>query len=149
MKDDLLIREAAEADLAAILRLLAQPAMDDGKVIGLERARDIFAQIRSVPDYTLYVAERETEVVGTFALLIMSNLGHLGTPSGVLEDIVVADASHGLGIGRQMVEYAIALCRTKGCYKMVLSSNLRRKDAHAFYEHLGFERHGFSYRVRL
>ena len=40
-------------------------------------------------------------------------------------------------------------CREKDCYKLVLSSNARRERAHAFYESLGFERHGFSFRVNL
>jgi GNAT superfamily N-acetyltransferase len=48
-----------------------------------------------------------------------------------------------------MVAHAIELCRAKGCYKMALTSNLRRKEAHGFYEHLGFERHGYSYRIEL
>ena len=31
----------------------------------------------------------------------------------------------------------------------MLSSNAKRERAHAFYESLGFERHGFSFRVNL
>jgi hypothetical protein len=31
----------------------------------------------------------------------------------------------------------------------VLSSNARREEAHAFYESLGFARHGFSFRVDI
>ena len=43
----------------------------------------------------------------------------------------------------------MAICRQKGCYKMMLSSNLRRTGAHAFYESLGFEKHGYSFRIDL
>ena len=46
-----------------------------------------------------------------------------------------------------MMEFALDLCRAKGCYKLMLSSNAKRKRAHAFYESLGFERHGLSFRV--
>ena len=35
--------------------------------------------------------------------------------------------------------------RAWGCYKLALSSNRRRERAHAFYESLGFERHGVSF----
>ena len=48
-----------------------------------------------------------------------------------------------------MMEKAIALCQEAGCYKMFLSTNLKRTDAHAFYEYLGFKKHGYSYRVEL
>ena len=41
-----------------------------------------------------------------FALLIMDNLGHLGAPSGLLEDVAVDPERQGEGIGRAMLEYA-------------------------------------------
>jgi GNAT superfamily N-acetyltransferase len=48
-----------------------------------------------------------------------------------------------------MMRFALACCREKRCYKLVLSSNAKRVRAHAFYESLGFERHGYSFRVDL
>jgi GNAT superfamily N-acetyltransferase len=46
-----------------------------------------------------------------------------------------------------MMEHARELAREAGCYKLALSSNQRRVQAHAFYERLGFERHGVSFVV--
>jgi ribosomal protein S18 acetylase RimI-like enzyme len=77
----------------------------------------------------------------------MDNIGHLGTPSAVVEDVAVAPACQGRGIGRRMMAHALDLARAKGCYKLALSSNLKREAAHGFYESLGFEKHGFSFRV--
>ncbi len=144
-----LVRKATEADIAGVLALYAQPDLDDGKVMPLDEAVSLFEKFARYPDYTLYVAEQDGEVVGTFALLIMDNLGHLGTPSGIVEDVVVAPARQGSGIGVRMMHFAIEHCRQKGCYKLVLSSNAKRVRAHAFYEKLGFERHGYSFRVNL
>jgi GNAT superfamily N-acetyltransferase len=79
----------------------------------------------------------------------MPNLGHRGSPSGIMEGVVVASTYRQSGIGRKMVARALELCREGGCYKMMLSSNLAREGAHRFYERLGFERHGYSYRVEL
>jgi GNAT superfamily N-acetyltransferase len=140
---------ATDADLPAVLALYAQPEMDDGEVLGLDQARAMLSRMRRVPDYELYVARDAAEIVGTFALLILPNLGHAGAPSGVIEDIVVASDRQGQGIGRAMIEYAMRCCAGHGCYKLMLSSNLRRIDAHAFYERLGFERHGYSYRITI
>lgn len=53
--------------------------------------------------------------------------------------------SQGQGIGRLMMDHAMRLCDEKSCYKVMLSSNLKRERAHAFYESLGYERHGFSF----
>jgi GNAT superfamily N-acetyltransferase len=61
----------------------------------------------------------------------------------------VAPALQGNGIGKAMMQFALGLCRDKGCYKLMLSSNARRDRAHAFYESLGFERHGFSFRLDI
>ncbi len=101
------------------------------------------------PNYKVYVAETESTIIGTFALLIMDNLAHLGTPSAVVEDVVVADNYQGKGIGKAMMIFAMEKCKETGCYKLVLSSNLKRTEAHAFYESLAFEKHGFSFRADL
>lgn len=143
------IRPAETADLPAVLALYAQPEIDNGDVLSLDEAARLHAKFARYPDYTLYVAERDGRVAGSFALLIMDNLGHLGTPSAIVEDVVVDPALHGKGIGQQMMRFAMAKCREKGCYKLMLSSNARRERAHAFYESLGFTRHGFSFRVEL
>jgi GNAT superfamily N-acetyltransferase len=87
--------------------------------------------------------------VGTFALLIMDNLAHLGAPSAIIEDVAVDPDWQGHGVGKAMMEHALTICRERGCYKAALSSNLRRKRAHAFYDALGFERHGYSFRVSM
>ena len=79
----------------------------------------------------------------------MDNLGHCGTPSAVVEDVVVAAQAQGRGIGKAMMAFARERCREKGCYKLVLSSNAKRESAHAFYESIGFARHGYSFRLDL
>jgi ribosomal protein S18 acetylase RimI-like enzyme len=144
---DMFVRPAERADLPAVLALYAQPELDDGRVLSRADAEAVFARFAAYPDYTLHVAEENGEIVGTFALLVMDNIGHLGTPSAVVEDVAVAPACQGRGIGRRMMAHALDLARAKGCYKLALSSNLKREAAHGFYESLGFEKHGFSFRV--
>jgi GNAT superfamily N-acetyltransferase len=144
-----IIRPAVKAELPSILRLYAQPELDNGAVLSLAAAETIFDRMQRYPDYRIYVAEVERQIVGTFALLIMDNLAHVGAPSGVIEDVAVAPAWQGRGIGKRMMEFARECCREAGCYKMVLSSNTKREQAHAFYESLGFEKHGYSFRVDL
>ena len=144
---NLTIRPARKAELSAVLRLYAQPELDDGKVLSLPEAQKIFGRMQRYPDYRVYVTESDGRIVGTYALLIMDNLAHLGATSGVVEDVAVDPAWQGRGIGKAMMEHARERCQEAGCYKLSLSSNLKRERAHAFYESLGFERHGFSFRV--
>lgn len=143
------IREAVLEDLEGILSLYEQPSMDNGNILSIEKAGEIFARMSKYPDYKVYVAEEEGELVGTYALAIMDNLGHQGKPSGLIEDVVVKECKQGQGIGRLMMEHAVALCKDKGCYKAALSSNIKREAAHRFYESLGFKKHGYSFLMDL
>lgn len=147
MSGSLIVRQASKPDLQDVLRLYAQPDLDNGEVLSLSDAELIFDRMTQYPNYRIYVAISDALVVGTFSLLIMDNLGHLGTRSAIIEDVAVDPAVQGKGIGREMVRHAIQLASDNGCYKAVLSSNLKRVRAHAFYESLGFERHGYSFRL--
>lgn len=144
---DLEIREAREADLEGVLELMGQLGQDDGSVLDAAGARAVFDRMRGYPDYRLYVAVAGGRVLGAFALLVMDNLGHRGAPSGIVEDVVVREEWRGRGIGSAMMRSAMDLCRARGCYKIVLSSNRNRADAHRFYRSLGFREHGYSFAV--
>jgi GNAT superfamily N-acetyltransferase len=146
---DIEICEATAEDLPSILLLYSQPGMDNGKILPLERAEETFNRIKAYPDYRIYTAVYRGQIVGTFALLIMDNLAHMGAPSGIVEDVVVHEDFRHRGIGRQMMAYAMDICRAKGCYKLVLSSNQKRENAHRFYEKLGFTKHGYSFLIEF
>lgn len=141
------IVKAVKDDLPSILSLYAQRDMDNGQTLSLEQAESIFAKMQTYPDYKIYVAVAKNEIIGTFALLIMHNLAHMGALSGVIEDVVVHEHWQGKGIGKNMMHFAMKLCEEKHCYKLVLSSNIKRKAAHEFYESLGFKKHGYSFSV--
>jgi GNAT superfamily N-acetyltransferase len=143
------IREATDQDLPSILSLYAQPDMDNGKLLSLGQAREIFTRMKSYPFYNVYVATADGEIVGTFLLLIMDKMTHLGTPAAIVEDVVVRPDRQGKGIGKQMMKFVMDRSRELGCYKLALSSNIKRKAAHRFYESLGFERHGYAFVVDL
>ena len=96
---DIQIRAATDADLPSILALYVQ-VEDDGRILPIEEARSIFARIHRYPDYEVYVATLGGSIVGTFALLIMDDLAHMGAPSGVVEDVVVQRDWQRKGVGR-------------------------------------------------
>jgi GNAT superfamily N-acetyltransferase len=147
----LTIREATEDDVPAILDVYASSGVERG-VRGVDRftedeARVQFALLRRYPSYRVFVAELDGKIAGTYELLIMDNLAKRGRRSGIVEDVAVDPAFQGRGVGRAMMLHAREQCRLANCYKLTLSSNLRREEAHRFYESLGFERHGYSFRI--
>jgi GNAT superfamily N-acetyltransferase len=146
---EIAIREAAETDLPAILRAYEDAGIGRGMSWTAEEAREQFAKLRQYPSYRIFVAETDGAITGTYALIILDNLAKRGARAGVVEDVAVLPSFQGRGIGRAMMEHAREECRRAGCYKMTLSSNVAREGAHRFYDSLGFERHGYSFLMRI
>ncbi len=145
--NELEICPARKEELKDVLELYSILENDPADRLSLPEAEQLFDRMHMYPNFTLYVALLDGRIAGAFALLIMDNLAHHGAPSGVVEDVAVHKDLQGQGIGRKMMEFAMRCCREAGCYKLALSSNLKRTDAHRFYENLGFEKHGYSFRI--
>jgi GNAT superfamily N-acetyltransferase len=145
------VKLATKDDLTEIIKLYQQSDMDNGMAVSIEDAEKIFNKTKLYPNYNFYVAINtltdKRNIIGVFGLLIMDNLGHRGTPSAIIEGVCVHEKMHGLGIGKQMMMAAKKTCEEAGCYKMALTSNITRQNAHQFYKSLGFEQHGISFQL--
>jgi GNAT superfamily N-acetyltransferase len=141
------LRRARVDDLPQLMALYAlldtggEPAPDEAA------ARTRFEALTARDEHRIHVAERDGGVVGTYALVFVGGLPHTARDSAIVEDVVVAAHCQGQGIGRLMMDHAMAQCVERGCYKLVLSSHLMRAAAHRFYEGLGFRRHGYSFLI--
>ncbi len=140
------LRRVVETDLPVVLGLLAEFAVDDPP-LPPERAREVFARIQATPRMAVWLAEQDGRAVGTYTMLVMENLGHNGTPLAIVESDMVTAAARGGRIGEAMMRHAMARAVEAGCYKLALSSNNRRLDAHRFYRRLGFAAHGISFAI--
>ncbi|MDI3508274.1 MAG: hypothetical protein PWP48_2078 [Clostridiales bacterium] len=143
------IREiAGDDELVGILELLKE--LDSEANISFETAKNIWEMMRVYPYYRIFAVFDDTDnIIATFTLIICENLGHGGKAYAVVENVVVRSEYRGMGIGRAMMDKAIQISKERKCYKLMLSSDIKREGAHRFYENLGFARHGISYRVEL
>jgi GNAT superfamily N-acetyltransferase len=142
------IREARAADASELTRIYAQFGPHDRHVTP-QRVIELLGHFAGYPDYHVYVAEASGAIVGTISILIAEALGSRCRPFAVVEDVVVDEACRRAGIGRAMMKFAMDRARQAGCYKLMLSTNVTRLEAHQFYESLGFAKHGYSYSVDL
>jgi GNAT superfamily N-acetyltransferase len=143
-------RIATKNDLPEVVSLCAMLYEEsEGGAPSAENAEIIFDRITRYPDYRIYLAEINGDIVGTFTLLIFDNLGHGGAPSAIVENVVVSPEYRGRGIGKRMMDFAMQRARDAGCYKLALSTNVKREEAHRFYESLGYKRHGYSYLIEI
>lgn len=139
----ILIREAAGADLPAIIGLYGGD--DFNSADGWDEARrpayeEAFARIAADPAHTLFVAIDGREVVGTFLLTVMPGLTLRGMSRAVLRSVEVLASRRSQGIGALMVARAEEEARARGCGLVELTSNAGRIAAHRFYERLGYEK---------
>ncbi|BAY66459.1 putative acetyltransferase [Calothrix brevissima NIES-22] len=141
-------RIAKSEDLPLLNQLYAD--MDGQPLIPKDDLEKIFAEITQIPNYHIYIAYLNEQTVGTFSLLYAPTMMHHGYHKfAVLDSVTVISSMRGQGIGSQMVKAALKLSAEAGCYKMMLSSNLKRDRAHQFYKSLGFEQHGWSFKCIL
>ena len=140
--DDLTFRVAAEADLPFIVALMDDDAIaaarDPVLPAHAEEQRTALAAIAADPNHTLYVVELGDEPVGSFQLSFIPGVSRQGAWRGQVEAVRVRLDRRGQGIGDAMMRWAIDRCRQRGCGLVQLTSDARRKDAHRFYERLGF-----------
>ena len=137
---NVVIRRATEKDLASIVALLA----DDELGAQRESADDLtpyrraFEVIDDDQHQLLVVAEREGVVVATMQLSRLAGLSRQGAFRAQIEGVRVAGSERGNGLGGYLMEWAVSQARRWGCQVVQLTSDKSRRDAHRFYERLGF-----------
>jgi ribosomal protein S18 acetylase RimI-like enzyme len=138
------IRPARGSDVAAIVAMLADDALGRGR----ERTEDplppsylqAFEKVERDPNIQLVVAEGEGgKVIGCLQLCILSGLSSQGASRALIEDVRVASHCRSQGIGEQLVQWAVAEARSKGCKLVELLTHNTRIDAQRFYKRLGFQ----------
>jgi len=135
------IRSAVPADAGALVALLAGGSLGPSDEDAGELAPYVAAleEIRDTPGCDVLVAEVDGEVVGMCQLMVVRHVQHGGGRCAELESVHVAADLRSHGIGGALVEAAVAAARAAGCYRVQLTSNGARADAHRFYERHGFE----------
>jgi ribosomal protein S18 acetylase RimI-like enzyme len=139
------IRRARRDDVGIIVRMLADDPLGGARE-QLEHPLPesysrAFEQLDRDPNIQLMVAvDGEGAVVGCLQLCILPGLSSQGASRGLIEDVRVASHCRSRGIGEQMVLWAVAEARAKGCKLVELVTHHTRVDAQRFYERLGFAR---------
>jgi len=88
------------------------------------------------------------ELIGQLQLTVTPNLTLGGATRGLIEGVRVRGDLRGRGLGTQLMTYAIARAKSKGCRLVELTT--RRPQAARLYERLGFcqTHQGFKYHVQ-
>jgi GNAT superfamily N-acetyltransferase len=134
------VRLATLADLPGILRMLGDDKATPSQELALDAPcyRDAFEEMQASGTNATYVAERDGRIVGTFMLTFIRHLMRQGSRVAQIEAVRVDRPMRGRGVGEEMMRWAIDEARRRGCSGVQLTTNNSRKDAHRFYQRLGF-----------
>ena len=148
------IRRARRDDLGSIIAMLAEDPLG-GLRERIEEPLpqayfDAFERVQRDPNLQLVVAEDgEGAVIGCLQLCILPGVSSQGASRGLLEDVRVASHCRSRGIGEQLVQWAVAEARARGCKLVELLTHHTRVDAQRFYERLGFARSHVGMTIRF
>lgn len=127
------IRLAAQADADGMGHLSTQL----GYLSSREEVERRLSHITRDEDHAVYVAVRPGGEVLGWVHVCASYLAE-GDPEAEIGGLVVDEAHRGSGVGKRMMQRAEQWAREKGLRSVYLRSNIIRKDAHEFYEKLGY-----------
>ncbi|MFC5585960.1 GNAT family N-acetyltransferase [Nitratireductor kimnyeongensis] len=151
--EGLLIRIAERRDVEAIVALFAADAVgghgDTTDPDAAEAYLAAFERISDSPNDTLYVAELDGAVVGTFQTTLIPGIPGRGGTSFQIEAVQTRKDMRGRGIGALMINHAIEAAKTADTRLVQLMSNAVRERAHGFYERLGFAKSHVGFKMKL
>lgn len=135
------VRPIQRHDVPVVSGLIARLARHHGDVPAIDAARleaDLFGP---APWLHGLVVERFGYVVG-YALMTHIYRAQLTQRGLDLHHLFVLESSRGLGLGRQLVDAALAYGRQEGCAFLAVGTHRENGKAQAFYRTLGFEPRG-------
>ncbi len=151
--DTVSIRLATAADLERIIELLAddplgatREVVSDPMDAAYTRA---FEDIHAQAGNCVIVAEHRGAVVGCLQLTMVPGLSRRGAKRAFIEGVRVAVDHRRGGVGQLLFENAIERARAASCALVQLTTDVTRKDAHRFYERLGFQPTHVGYKLAL
>jgi GNAT superfamily N-acetyltransferase len=136
------LRDARRDEVPAIVRMLADDTLGASREMTEEPLPAsyyaAFDALARDPNNRLLIAERGGEIVGTLQITLIVGLSRRGAKRALIEAVRVVSANRGQGIGEEIIGAAIDIARREGCSMVQLTTDKSRKDAHRFYEKLGF-----------
>ena len=135
MSEKYTIRAADASDSYGVQLLLEEL---EGRAFYQDIFSRIYTEYLEAPLTLIFVAtQEEGEIIGFISCKGQSLLHHEGLVFEI-QELVVTAAHQGKGLGRKLVEALKPDLEKLGAISLEVTSNKRRKEAHAFYQSVGF-----------
>ncbi|MDF2923451.1 MAG: hypothetical protein K0R57_2365 [Paenibacillaceae bacterium] len=100
--------------------------------------RELFPVIGENPNYYLLGAYQADRLCGTVMGIVCYDLVGLCKPFMVVENVVVDEECRGMGTGAALMHDIERIARKRECTYIMLVSGMKRRQAHKFYEAMGY-----------
>lgn len=131
------VRSIREGELGKLLHLYKHLHENDLS-ISQDTVQKVWETVLSSNLIHYFVVEKDGQFISSLFFVIIPNLTRGARAIGLIENVVTHADFRNQGIGRIVMEHAIAFAKKSDCYKVMLLSGAQRKDAHHFYKSLGF-----------
>lgn len=121
------------ADLSLLLEELS------GKKTNFNIMAKNFEWMEKNEDYFVLGAKHDGKLVGSLMGIICHDLVGDCEPFMVIENVIVSSKYRGQGIGKKLMNEIEKIAKEKDCYYIMFVSGAQRKEAHKFYESLGYK----------
>ena len=138
--EQVVVRDATLEDVERVAQLLVGGTLRGGEDLSdLSPYEDALREMSGSSSSAVLVAEVDGRVVGMCQLFWFRHIQERGGLSAEIESMHVDESMRGRGIGTVLLDAAVSRAAQLGCYRVQLTSNRSRVDAHRFYERNGFE----------
>lgn len=139
-------RFATRDDLPAIVALLADDAKGQSREENTHPLPDVYYRAFDAMTATstaqcpnnYLLAIIDGKVLGCLQLTLIPGLSRRGRLRAQLEGVRVSSAHRGRKIGEHLIRHAMSISKELGASLVQFTTDKTRKDAHRFYERLGF-----------
>lgn len=107
-----------------------------GYPLSIEQTLQNIKAILQSQDHTAFVVEYENKIVGWIGAAQATMIEVM--PHCEINGLVIDEHHRGMGIGKLLVDKVVHWAKEKGNDRISLHCNVKRTEAHLFYEHLGF-----------
>ena len=136
---------ATAQEMEAVYSLICQLEEQALPFTDFER---IYLENLKNPQIFYLLCKNQGKVLGFCSMHMQGLLHHAGKIAEV-QELVLCPQARGSGAGRALFEAAKQKARQEGCLQIEVCCNLRRQDAHQFYEHTGLERSHYKFTAPL
>ena len=148
MEKDIKYTELMEEEIFQLLDLYDQLEQNEER-IDEKKKKKIWEKIKS-QNIKYFIAKNNSKIISSCYICIIPNFTRNGKSIGFIENVITDKEYRRKGIGKNVINNAIEYAKEQNCYKIILQNGIKRKEAHKFYESIGFNGESKkSYEIRL